>query len=660
MGFDATQSLFIDPAACRIVLIDADSDHRRMIRDELTAEKFSVVEIAGAGSIGDSNIRDTLHAILFAIGKHTTVSPDICSVCKSLAERYEVPVIVMGHLGREGKIDLLKAGVADFLDDDSPREEVTRKISTHIALRNASRLSVRENNGLTDEDFFTTRQMLQLVLDTIPQRVFWKDRNLIYVGCNKSLAQDCGYNDPSELVGKTDYETASAETADTYRADDRQVMETGIPKLNYEEPQIKPDGSRAWLMTSKVPLRDRTGKVIGVLGTYHDITSYKQLEQQFRLAQKMEAFGQLSGGIAHDFNNLLTIIKGNASLLSDYSLSDLERDTAIRDIQHAVEQGANLTRQLLTFSRRQLMQPRVVDLNEIVVNTITMLKRLIGEHIALEFIACPGIAPVKVDTGMMEQVLVNLAINSRDAMPKGGRLIVEIEPVSIGQAQVQPGSNARPGDFFRLRLTDTGCGIDPEHLPYIFEPFFTTKEIGKGTGLGLATIFGIVEQHEGWIEVESKVNSGTTFRLYFQRSKQPIEPATGAEQRAQVTGGNETILIVEDEKAIRQVLRMALSKFGYTVMEASSGPLALDIWNEHQSSIDLLLTDLVMPGGISGPELADRMRAIKPDLSTVYCSGYSADFFAAKTKFRTNEFFVHKPFELPKLLQVIRFALDNG
>ena len=521
-------------------------------------------------------------------------------------------------------------------------------------------LRAQADRRRAEEELFNSRQMLRTVLDTIPQRVFWKDRNLVYVGCNKPLALDCGYGDPNDMVGKSDYETASAETAEAYRADDRQVMDSGLPKLNYEESQIKPDGSKAWLMTSKVPLRDKDGRVIGVLGTYEDISTYRLLEEQLRQAQKMEAFGQLSGGIAHDFNNLLTVIRMNVSMLQTFPHSDGEKAAALKDMSHAVDQGANLIRQLLAFSRRQPMRLSTLDLNEIVGNTTTMLKRLIGEHISLEAALSPAIEPASVDAGMMEQVLINLAINSRDAMPQGGRLIVRTAPVKVGGKQAAARPGARPGDYVRLSVSDTGGGIAPEHLPHIFEPFFTTKDVGKGTGLGLATVFGIVAQHHGWIEVESTVNRGTTFHIYVPQAARQTAPAlpAGAAQEA-AGGGSETILFVEDDTAIRQLLTTLLTRCGYTVCDAGSGAEALERWRRHGTDVDLLITDMIMPHGISGRELAQRLRGEKPGLKVVFCSGYTADHFSGDSPLRPEEHFLQKPFEPQTFLHLVRRVLDG-
>lgn len=506
-----------------------------------------------------------------------------------------------------------------------------------------------------EEELFKSQQMLRTILDTIPQRVFWKDRNSIYLGCNKPLARDCGFDDPSKLIGKDDYETKSAATAELYRADDRRVMESGRSKLNYEEPQIKADGTMGWLRTSKVPLFDKDGSVTGVLGTYEDITERKRLEEQLRQAQKMDAFGQLAAGVAHDFNNILTVVQGNLSLLQMGLDSKAEETAAIEQARAAAERAANLTRQLLTFGRRQPMQTRPLDMNQVVANMTKMLQRIIGEHIELEANYASAAAPVQADVNMMEQILINLAVNSRDAMPRGGKLAVAIKPFKAnGQMP-----DKRSGEFVRLTVADTGAGIAPEHLPHIFEPFFTTKDVGKGTGLGLATVFGIVQQHDGWIEVESKPGEGATFHVFLPRL--PTDTPLHADPSAAPTarGGDETILLVEDEIAVRELMKMLLAHHGYKIHEANSGKDALTVWSALHDRIDLLITDMVMPDGISGHELAERLRAEKPSLKVIYCSGYSDDMLGDNSPLRAKSNFLEKPFETQKLLQCVRDSLDS-
>ena len=416
------------------------------------------------------------------------------------------------------------------------------------------------------------------------------------------------------------------------------------------------DGSQFPVEISLSPLETEEGTLVSSL--IRDITERRLLESQLRQSQKMEAFGQLAAGVAHDFNNILTVILGNLSLLQSGKLSKIEQSSAFGQSLAAAERAATLTRQLLVFGRRQILQPVDLDLNEVVANTTKMLQRLIGEHIALETRFAPGNAPVHADLSMMEQVLMNLAINSRDAMPKGGRLVLQTTAAVVTEDEARFKPKAHSGQFIRLSISDTGCGIAPEHLPHIFEPFFTTKEVGKGTGLGLATVFGIVEQHQGWIDVESRVNDGTTIYIYLPRLAQPIASLNEPEKKIEVRGGSETILLVEDEAPVRELMTTLLRQRGYRVYEAVSGAAALKTWAQHRNTIDLLLTDMVMPGGVSGRELADRLRTEKPGLKVIYCSGYSDDMLGKDSPLRNNPDFLEKPFEPRKFLQRVRDCLD--
>jgi PAS domain S-box-containing protein len=390
-----------------------------------------------------------------------------------------------------------------------------------------------------------------------------------------------------------------------------------------------------------------------------DLTERKQLETQLRQSQKMQAFGQLAAGVAHDFNNILTVIQGNVSLLQMGQLTAAEQTSASAEIFRAAQRAANLTRQLLTFSRRQPLQSRNLDLNEVVANVTKMLRRLIGEDIALETRYASGGAPIYADPGMLEQVLMNLAVNARDAMPKGGRLIVETAPVTLADTTQFTKHVARPGEFVQLSITDTGSGVAPENLPHLFEPFFTTKDVGKGTGLGLATVFGIVEQHQGWIEVESQVNQGTTFHIYFPRLAGTLVNGDSPLTPPEVPGGNETILLVEDETALRRLMQRVLERHGYHIHPAVSGMQALEIWRGHRDEIDLLVTDIIMPDGMNGRELADKLRTDKPDLKIIYCSGYANNLPGKDSPLRHHEDFLEKPFEPVKLLQKVRNCADT-
>jgi nitrogen-specific signal transduction histidine kinase/CheY-like chemotaxis protein len=396
-------------------------------------------------------------------------------------------------------------------------------------------------------------------------------------------------------------------------------------------------------------------------GIVMDITERRQLGEQLRQSQKMEAIGQLAGGVAHDFNNILTVIHGHASLLLvDKSMSKSAARSA-QQIAQAAERAAGLTRQLLTFSRRQVMQPKRLDLNEVVSNMTMMLGRILGEDIALQLNYWPHPAFILADASMIEQVLLNLVVNARDAMPKGGQLVVKITTSRIDEDRQPYQPESRPGEFVCLAVTDTGCGIKPEDLRRIFEPFFTTKEVGKGTGLGLATVYGIVNQHKGWIEVDSEPGKGSSFRVFLPAAKETA--AVQAEAKAApaaVRGGSETILVVEDEVAVRELVCSVLGSHGYKILHAETGVKALEIWQANKRKIDLLLTDLVMPDRLNGRELAEKLRAERPRLKVIFTSGYSADVVGKDLVLQRGLHYLQKPYDPRKLALTVRDCLDSA
>jgi len=399
----------------------------------------------------------------------------------------------------------------------------------------------------------------------------------------------------------------------------------------------------------------------GVVHCYgEEITSWLSLQDQLRQSQKMESIGQLAAGVAHDFNNMLTIIQGHSSkLLAETTLPPSVLDPVLA-IYGAAERAAGLTRQLLMFTRKNMMQPRVIDLREIVGNMNKMLCRLLGENITLEFHAPADLPNIYGDAGMIEQVLMNLAVNARDAMATGGTLAINVAEFVAGPEYLERNPDARPGRLVRLQVSDNGCGMTDAVRVRIFEPFFTTKEVGKGTGLGLATVFGIVRQHAGWIEVFSEAGKGTTFAVYFPACDEAV--AVEVEKPAElppVAGGSETILVVEDEMVLREMARDFLTDCGYRVLEARSGREALQIWQQHRTAIQLLLTDMKMPEGVSGMELAERMLAEQPGLHVIFTSGYSDDVIRPEFLARTHSRFLAKPYAYTELVRQVRECLDH-
>jgi PAS domain S-box-containing protein len=389
-----------------------------------------------------------------------------------------------------------------------------------------------------------------------------------------------------------------------------------------------------------------------------DISERALLERQLRQAQKMEAIGQLAAGVAHDFNNILTVIQGHAGLLK-HTLTASNLDTKSLDqISHSAMRAATLVRQLLMFSRKQVMQIRHLDLNELLRNASKMLERLVGEHVTIEFQPEEELPAIFADGSMMEQIAMNLAVNARDAMPNGGHVTIRTSLEFIRREATPLDPEVRNGQFVCLTFSDTGTGMDSQILGRIFEPFFTTKPAGKGTGLGLSTVFGIVRQHRGWLEVDSAPNIGTVFRVYFPATNQPAERMELAVDTSLRTG-RETVLVAEDEEPLRQMVVDVLKLQGYTVLEAESGRHALDVWEQANRPIDLLLTDMVMPGGVMGGELAERLVKRSPSLKVIYTSGYSPGMAGKDTSLLASLNFLPKPYSIGKLAQFVREVLDQ-
>jgi two-component system, cell cycle sensor histidine kinase and response regulator CckA len=405
-------------------------------------------------------------------------------------------------------------------------------------------------------------------------------------------------------------------------------------------------------------LRDSAGTTIGTLAILEDTSERKRLEAQLRQAQKMEAVGRLAGGIAHDFNNLLAVIMGHSDLIRAVLRKGDRLAHDVEQIRRASERAATLTRQLLAFSRRQFLQPQVIDVNTLVGNLATMLRRLIGEDIHLELRLDADAGRVSADPGQLEQVIMNLAVNARDAMPQGGRLTLETAPASLDQAFVAAHPGATAGAHVRLSIHDTGCGMGPDVLAHLFEPFFTTKEPGRGTGLGLSTVYGIVKQHRGYVDVVSEVGRGSSFGVYLPRVEARPTPERPLPRERLKPGSRETVLFVEDEVALRDLMQRVLGKGGYTVLAAGDGLEALALAEAHPGRVDIMVTDVIMPR-MSGPELAARLRARDPAIQVLYVSGYTADQLRAQTDLGADATLLAKPFTSDGLLRKVREVLDR-
>jgi signal transduction histidine kinase/CheY-like chemotaxis protein len=406
-------------------------------------------------------------------------------------------------------------------------------------------------------------------------------------------------------------------------------------------------------------VRDASGEPVRMVGVALDVTARRELEGQLRHAQKMESVGRLAGGIAHDFNNLLTAITGHGDLLAQSLDQDDARQADVSAINAAAARAATLTRQLLAYGRQSLMRPEPVDLNAVVSDIEPMLRRLIGEDVELRTSLAPDLGWVQADAGQLDQVILNLVVNARDALSSGGMIELSTANVLLNDAYAAEHHGARPGRFVMISVRDTGVGIDRATLARIFEPYFTTKDRGRGTGLGLATVLGIVEQSGGHIDVASTVGEGTTFRVYLPRQADPratVAAETGVSQAPE--GGHETVLLAEDEEAVRRLAAMALERSGYRVIAAPDGQAALDMGAAHDGRIDLLLTDVIMPG-LNGRELANRFATIHPETRVLFMSGYAGEALSAQGVLDSSVAFLAKPFVPAELARKVREILDE-
>jgi signal transduction histidine kinase len=417
------------------------------------------------------------------------------------------------------------------------------------------------------------------------------------------------------------------------------------------------DERRIPIDDSAAPIQGETGAVLGGVVVFRDVTPQRQQEEQFRQAQKLEMVGRLAGGVAHEFNNLLSVINGYTNLvLSSLHPHDRHREL-LEEVLRAGERAVSLTQQLLAYSRQQMLQPRVVDLNELVRGTEKTLRCILGEDIELRIATGENLDPIKVDPVQMEQVLLNLVINARDALPAGGALTIETTHTHLAESRFTDQARMNPGPYTVLTVTDTGCGMDEGTLRHIFEPFFTTKEQGKGTGLGLAMVWGTVKQSGGHVEVESRPGRGTTFRLYLPG----IEEISAEERQTgpdHMPGGTKTVLLVEDEQGVRKLAAHLLGLSGYKVLEAENGPQALEIIAHYPRRIDLLVSDVVMPG-MSGPQVAEAVKIVHPSVKVLFPSGYSDDALQGHGVAAGEQNFLQKPFTLADLARTVREVLGR-
>jgi two-component system cell cycle sensor histidine kinase/response regulator CckA len=477
-----------------------------------------------------------------------------------------------------------------------------------------------------------------------------------FINVNPAMASIFGYESPQQMISAiTDISKQVYVDPDRREQMKRLLEQDGVVQ-HFECQLFRKDGSKIWISTSARAVT-QGGKIVRYDGTFEDITERKLLEDQLRQAQKMEAVGQLAGGVAHDFNNAIGVIVGYSALLKDGLSSNETLNRYADEIDKAGHRAASLTRQLLAFSRKQVIQPTVVDLNALVAETEKMLRRLIGEDIELVLVRTPGLGRTRLDVGQVDQILMNLAVNARDAMTSGGKLVIELSNAELDETNLARRSYAKPGSYVMLSVSDTGCGMDKETQNHIFEPFFTTKGPGQGTGLGLSTVYGIVKQSEGYIWVYSEPGKGTTFKIYFPRIEAAAEPIKRVDA-SEIPRGSETILVVEDDEAMRALTRTCLESGGYSVLDVSNGEAAIRAVTENGGAIHLMVTDVIMPG-ISGRQLAESVLLVRPKMKVLYISGYTADLIARQGILEKQVALLEKPFTKGALLRKVREILDG-
>ena len=494
------------------------------------------------------------------------------------------------------------------------------------------------------------------VVEDAPYGIYRASLSGELVLVNSALEKMLGYSSQEELL-----QTNLATSVYRYPAEHQNLNETLLHQESFKDIEVewkRKDGALLTVRCSGCSIKDETGTVAYVEVFAEDVTERRTLERQLRMAQKMEAVGRLSGGIAHDFNNLLGVIIGYSQVLKRSLGPEHASFEHAEEIEKAGQRAVSLTRQLLAFSRQQVLEPVVLNLNTLVTDMEKMLPRLIGEDIALKMELDTCLSQVKADPGQIEQVILNLAVNSRDAMPDGGNLLIQTANVELDAAYTYSHPGSRPGSYAMLRVTDTGIGIDPEIQSQIFEPFFTTKDRDKGTGLGLATVYGIVKQSGGYIAVDSEKGKGASFSVYLPRLEQPVTEATVPFIAAPVnTRGTETILLVEDADPLRKLAEMFLKESGYRILSAPDGQQALQIARQHFGPIHLLLTDVVMPG-MNGRVLGERLAPTQPSMKVLYMSGYTDSFIAGHGVLEPGTQLLHKPFTEETLTRRVRELLD--
>jgi PAS domain S-box-containing protein len=558
-------------------------------------------------------------------------------------------IIVSGTMGEETAVGAMKLGVHDYL----LKGKLARLVP--VVQREVREAKVRVLRRETEAALRASELRFRRLADSGIIGVTIVDGTGRVLEANDAFLDSVGYSREDLAAGRIDSTKLTPPEWANLNAAALERLRTHGAAKPWEKEYLRKDGGRTPVLVAAAALEGAQ-----VISLSVDLSARKRLEEQLQRAQKMDAIGRLAGGVAHDFNNLMTVILSYAgSILSGTTPSDpLHAD--VDEMRKAAERAADLTRQLLAFSRQQMLQPRILDLNQVVSGMDRMLRRLLGEAIELSIRTASSVGKVLVDHGQVEQVIVNLVVNARDAMPKGGKVSIEIANVDLDAEYAAALLGVAPGQYVMMAVTDTGSGMDQATVARIFEPFFTTKDLGRGTGLGLSTVFGIVKQSGGHIWVYSEEGRGSTFKVYFPRSEGQVETTAAAAslKPGAIGRGSETVLLVEDDEQVRTVIGTILRRYGYQVIVAENGGEAFLVCEQNAGRIHLLLTDVVMPH-MSGRELAERLRPLRPEMKVLYVSGYTEDSVVHHGVLDAGVAFVQKPFTPDLLIRKVRELLDE-